>query len=103
MKIKIYSENLSYLIREQIYRSMKNTNSIEEEIYIVSFLEKRNLLSQYKKAKQKILDGNFRELKLRKPKENAVWYFRINKQFRAYGHFEWNTLVIYKIDNHQNG
>ena len=48
---------------------------IEEEFEILIFLEKRNLVNQYKKAKSNILMWNF-------------W---------------WNKLVVFAINNHQNG
>jgi len=51
----------------------------------LAYLKARNLEKQYKKAKNLILAGNFKnvDLKLREPKKNRVWYFRINRQFRA--------------------
>lgn len=65
----------------------------------------RGLLNQYKKAKQFLLHGNYLQIKFkeRNPKGSGIWYFRINKQFRALGVFNENGhLIIFKIDNHQN-
>jgi len=75
---------------------------ISEEL--LNYLEKRNLINQYKKIKKYILDWNFRQinLKLREPKNEKIYYFRINKQFRAFATIEDYTLKIYDIDNHQN-
>ncbi len=53
---------------------------------LVSYLSERRLLSQYKKAKDFLLAGNFTNasLKIREPKDKGIWYFRINKQYRAH-------------------
>jgi len=77
---------------------------IEEEFEILDFLQKRNLVEQYKKAKSNILIWNFwwNKIDYRKPKKDNIIYFRINKQFRAYWHIEWNKLVVFAINNHQN-
>ncbi len=76
---------------------------ILEEQSVVEFLEKRNLIQQYKKAKKFILMGEFKQTKLkkRKPKSLSVWYFRINKQFRANAYLKEKKLYVYEIDNHQ--
>ncbi len=77
---------------------------IEEEKYIFDFLEKRWLIQQYKRAKINILSWNFwwNKIWYRKPKQDEIIYFRINKQFRAYCHIEWDILVVFDINNHQN-
>lgn len=69
----------------------------------LEYLKKRNLEKQYQKAKLLILGGYFQnvDLKIREPKENRVWYFHINRQFRALSELDWNILYIYAIDNHQ--
>lgn len=71
----------------------------------IEYLEERRLIRQYKKAKKYILSWNYKQVdfKLREPKKDKVYYFRINKQFRAYATVEeeW-VLKIYHIDNHQN-
>ena len=80
-------------------------NNIFEDEWILEYLVKRNLLKQYKKAKINILNWlNTRNyFKQRNPKGSNIWYFRINKQFRAYWSFDWeNNLIVFKIDNHQN-
>lgn len=53
---------------------------------VLEFLFKRNLLSQYKKSKSYILiwlEKNV-DFKLRQPKNLNIYYFRINKQYRAF-------------------
>lgn len=76
---------------------------IVERKDLVNFLEKRNLLQKYKKAKKFLMMGNFNlvNFKKRKPRENEVWHFRIDKQFRALCYFDDDTLVVFDIDNHQ--
>jgi len=70
---------------------------------LIDFLEKRRLSEQYKKAKKYILKWLYKQvnLKLREPKKIGIYYFRINKQFRALAKLDWNTLKIFDIDNHQ--
>jgi plasmid maintenance system killer protein len=40
-------------------------------------------------------------LKKREPKEDDIYYFRINKKFRAIWYIENNNFYILEIDNHQ--
>jgi len=70
---------------------------------VLAYLNKRNLLQQYKKSKKYILLWLKKQVdfKLRNPKKLKIYYFRINKQFRAYGVLDWNILKIYEINNHQ--
>jgi hypothetical protein len=77
---------------------------IKEEEHIFEFLDKRWLLPQYKKSKTKILNWLFSwvDFKIRQPKKDEIYSFRINRQFRAYWRLlENKTLQIYFIDNHQ--
>lgn len=69
----------------------------------LEYLRKRKLEKQYQKAKLFILWGYFQnvDLKIREPKEDRIWYFRINRQFRALCELEWDILYILAIDNHQ--
>jgi len=83
---------------------MYKVNKILEEKHILDFLIKRWLVKQYKKSKEKILYWYFSwvDFKIRQPKQDKVYSFRINKQFRAYWRMlEWDILQIYFIDNHQ--
>lgn len=84
---------------------MLKINKIFEESYIYDFLEKRNLLKQYKKSKQNIIKWNhsWNKLWYREPKKDWIIYFRINRQFRALWRFiNKDELIIFDIDNHQN-
>ncbi len=75
-----------------------------EPEHIIQYLEVRGLLRQYKKAKEILLSGDrirvrFKE---RQPHGDNIWYFRVNKQFRAFGKFDSDgDFVIFRIDNHQ--
>ena len=71
---------------------------------VVTYVTKRHILKQYKKAKTYILAGHFlaASLKKRAPTSANIWYFRINQQFRAIGYIQEHTFYIVDIDNHQN-
>lgn len=84
---------------------MLKIKSILEKEEILEYLSSRNLLKQYKKAKEFLLRGNMLQVrfKQRNPKGSGIWYFRINKQFRALCYLnDQNSIVVYKIDNHQS-
>lgn len=68
----------------------------------IEFIESRWLQKQYIKSKTFILDGHFKQVdfKLREPKKEEIYYFRINKQFRAWWRIEESILKIFHIDNH---
>lgn len=83
---------------------MPKVQQIFERKEVVVYLEARGLFKQYKKAKEYLLKGNSLQVKFkeRNPKGSGIWYFRLNKQFRALGVFGENgNLIIFKIDNHQ--
>lgn len=70
----------------------------------IDFLDSRNLRKQYLKAQSKLLTGDLKSIKFkkRKPKTANIYYFRINKQYRALGVFkDTGTLYVYEIDDHQ--
>jgi ribosomal protein L20 len=77
---------------------------IIEREKLLDYLTKRNLLEQYKKAKEKILNKNYFsvDLKKRKPEMDEIWQFRINRQYRAFCYFNGTMLVVFKISDHQN-
>lgn len=81
-----------------------NIQKIIKNNKIEKYLEKRQLLKQFEKIEKYILNWNFKaiDFKLREPKKDEIYYFRINKQFRVYWKIFKNTLVILDIDNHQN-
>jgi len=78
--------------------------NIEEEIKVLKYLNRKNILKQYKKVKNMILLWYLKQVdfKIRQPKKDKIFYFRINKQYRWYCYFDWNTLIVFRIDDHQN-
>lgn len=78
---------------------------ILEKKNVFLYLRKRGLVPQYQKAKRYLLDGHLLQtrFKERNPKGSGIWYFRINRQYRALGVFdEEGTLIVFEIDDHQN-
>lgn len=75
---------------------------IERE-HILSYLQERQLVSQYKKVKSFIENGSYAlvQLKKRQPTSANIWYFRINKKYRAWAFKHNDTLAVFKIDDHQ--
>ncbi len=83
---------------------MKRIYTILEEKSVILYLQKRNLLKQYKVAKEKVLSWfvNKSDFKERKPTWLGIYSFRINKQFRALCYQrEPDLYVVVRIDNHQ--
>ncbi len=84
---------------------MKKVRKILEEKDVVKYLQKRGLLNQYRKAKRFLLQGDTLQVKFkeRHPRGSGIWYFRVNKQYRALGVFDDDgDLIVFKVDNHQN-
>ncbi len=78
---------------------MIKPKNILEDKWIFDYLKKRNFL----KAKKYILEWHwdFTNFKERKPSWSNIFYFRINKQYRAFWSFnkDWD-LIIFKISDH---
>ena len=70
----------------------------------ISYLEKRNLGNQYKKAQKYLLDSSFKQVdfRIREPKKNKIFYFKINNKYRAWWKLKWSILKIIEIDDHQD-
>jgi len=70
---------------------------------VLKYIEKRNLMKQYEKIEKYLKEWNFRQidLKLRQPKKDKIFYFRLNKQFRLFCKISENQIFIFEIDNHQ--
>lgn len=74
-----------------------------EEDGIIAYIKKRNLVKQYLKVKR-YLENDFFELvdlRKRKPKSANVFYFKIDKKYRAIGYIEDNTFIVTEISDHQ--
>lgn len=76
---------------------------VMEEDGIIAYIKKRNLVKQYLKVKR-YLENDFFELvdlRKRKPKSANVFYFKIDKKYRAIGYIEDNTFIVTEISDHQ--
>lgn len=83
---------------------MKKIQRILEKKEILPYLNSRKLRKQYKKAKRYLLMGKALQVKFkqRNPKGSGVWYFRINRRYRALGVFDNDgNLIIFKVVDHQ--
>ncbi len=82
---------------------MKNIEKVFVKPEILKYAKKRNILSALKKSIEKIKTGNAYslQLKLRKPKSDQIWQFRINKKYRVLGIIDEEDFIIYKISDHQ--
>ena len=84
---------------------MLKITEIYEENEIIDFLVKRRLLVQYLKSTKYLLNWNFAKLdfKLRKPKKDWIYSFRINKQYRIFWYFRENWIfIVFEINDHSN-
>ena len=81
-----------------------NIQGVLENKKVVKYLQQKNLVSQYKKAKKYLLENQYLliNFKKRKPKVDEIWSFRINKQYRAFGYFDGEFFIVAKISDHQN-
>ena len=73
---------------------------------IIDYLTMRWLLDQYRKQKQAIQSWIIRWafFKKREPIQSPkkqVYYFRINKKYRALIKYKDGIYVVYEIDDHQ--
>jgi hypothetical protein len=70
---------------------MIKIDDILESKEVVEYLKSRGISEQYRKARDMIIGGfpqKF-DFKLRKPKIEKVYQFRINKKYRAFGFFRY--------------
>ncbi len=83
---------------------MKRIRDIQENDEITTYLVKRGILKQYLKAKEYLLSGNTKivDLKIRQPKREEIWQFRITKKYRAFCYFEDDMLCVIEISDHQD-
>ena len=82
---------------------MKQYLAIYEEENVFVYLQKRQLIKQYKAAKEKLLAWfmSWLDFKERNPKWSGVFSFRINQQYRAICYERDGYLVVTEIDDHQ--
>jgi len=93
----------NYLIVILLICSSMKFNKIIESKKVVNYIRNHNLLNQYKKAKDNILNNYNTKVffKEKLPKWSWIFYFRINKKYRALWFIKDDELRIYDIDNHQ--
>jgi membrane protease subunit (stomatin/prohibitin family) len=82
---------------------MLKIQKILETEEVAQYLIERQLLPQYQKCKRYILEGFLKnvDFKIRQPKKEEIYYFRINQQYRALCIIVRNELRVFEIDNHQ--
>jgi plasmid maintenance system killer protein len=75
---------------------------------VLNYLEIRWLVKQYQKSKTYLQEWHSQKLdfKLRQPKEDGIYQFRINQKYRAFGVFRetekyGKVLLVYHISDHQ--
>ena len=70
---------------------------------ILDYLTKRNLVEQYKKAKEFLKNSHLSSVKFKKrqPKSSGKYYFRINQKYRAIGVFDGKDFIVTEISDHQ--
>jgi len=75
----------------------------ELDYSVIEYLKKRNLVKQYKKAKERLKLNQLAsvQFKKRKPKTSGKYYFRITKKYRAIGIFDGKDFIVTEISDHQ--
>jgi len=76
---------------------------IREHKKVLAYLNLRDLCKKYQKQKHFLLEGKLQsvDFKKRKPYSKDIYYFRVDKKFRAYCYFDKKILRVFKIDDHQ--
>ncbi len=76
---------------------------VRERQKAIDYLKKRQLEKSYLKVKGYLAKGQLKiiDFKLRKPKSEGVYYFRITRKYRAIGHFIDDIFVVTEISDHQ--
>ncbi len=76
---------------------------VRERQNVVDYIISRQLQKPYLKAKAFLEKDQLKiiDFKIRKPKSEGVYYFRINRKYRALGHFIDDIFIIVEISDHQ--
>ncbi|MEQ9102658.1 MAG: hypothetical protein RIF36_19480 [Imperialibacter sp.] len=76
---------------------------VEKSEKVLQYLQERNLVKSYIKAKLLLENGDLQSasFKKRRPKHLEIYYFRINKKYRAIGRFKGDQFVVTEISDHQ--
>ena len=69
----------------------------------MEYIKKRGIEKPYLKAKKYLELGYFQsiDLRKRKPKEEGIFYFKIDKKYRAIGYVEKGDFIVTEISDHQ--
>ncbi len=69
----------------------------------VKYLQKRNIVKPYLKAKNYFESGHSQmiDLKLLQPKKEKQFQFRITDKYRAVGYYKENGFLVTEISDHQ--
>lgn len=75
----------------------------ESSSKILVYLQDRNIVAQYKKAKAYIQEGKFQIVKFKKrqPLSSNIYQFRITDKYRAFAELVNNELIVFSISDHQ--
>ena len=70
---------------------------------VLVYLSKRNIIPQYKKAKEFLKRNHLDTVRFKKrqPKSSGEYYFRINQKYRAIGVFDGIDFIVTEISDHQ--
>lgn len=70
---------------------------------VMEYLASRNILQQYNRAKQYLLEGKFGPVgfKKRKPLRDNTYEFRITQKYRGRCYFKNSYLIVFEIYDHQ--
>lgn len=76
---------------------------VRERQNVIDYLIKRNLEKPYLKTKNFLEKKQLKsvDFKIRKTKSDKIYSFRINKKYRALGHFIEKNFVVTEISDHQ--
>jgi len=77
---------------------------VRERKSVIDYIKKRNIGKQYLKAKKSLEKNQFKQInfKIRKPKNQGIYQFRITGKYRGYGHYIDNIFVVASISDHQD-
>ena len=69
---------------------------ILEEKEVRKYLERRNIISQYRKVKKNFEEGSYQQIhfKKRQPKQFGEFQFRITDKYWAFGYFKDQSVFI---------
>jgi len=77
--------------------------NVFEEEGVIDYIKKKRLEKPYLKAKKYMALGYLQtvDLRKRKPKKEGIFYFKINKKYRAIGYIENGNFIVTEISDHQ--